>query len=192
MWMITYPPPARAPRCRRAPPYPKPCTLNPPRAFSLFEMTLMILVLGIVAAALVPPVAGNLTSPRLRTAANILASDLEFCASESIAQPNAPRAIIFDIPNNRYSLKDFNAGTTLKYPGDGQDYINDFSTGRNAQLSGVTLSSVVSGVTTPTTVTYDAYGKPQLISNLVITLAYNSQTLTVTMNPSTGDVTIGN
>src|SRR5438045_3147298 len=110
------------------------------RAFSLFEMTLVILILGTIAAALVEPVGTNLTSPRLRTAANVLASDLEFCASESIAQPNALRSVTFDLVHNKYTLVD-NTSTALKFPGDSQDYINDFSTGRNIQFAGVTLST---------------------------------------------------
>jgi prepilin-type N-terminal cleavage/methylation domain-containing protein len=160
------------------------------RGFSLFEMTLVVLILGIIAAALIPPIGNNLTSPRLRTAANVLATDLEYCASESIAQPGAPRSITFDLVNNKYTLKDVNAGTTLKFPGDGQDYINDFATGRNVQFAGVTITSVVAGVATPATIAFDAYGKPQLLNNLVITLSYNSRTLTVTLNSATGDVTI--
>jgi len=160
------------------------------RAFTLFEMTLVVLILGTIAAALVGPVGTNITSPRLRTAANVLASDLEFCASESIAQPSAPRSVTFDLTHNKYTLVD-NAGTTLKNPGDNMDYVNDFSTGRNVQFAGVTLSTVVSGVATPTTVTFDAYGKPQLTSDLVITLAYRGQTMTVTLKATTGDVTIG-
>lgn len=184
-----------APHRNRTPLYPKPYTLNPPspppppHAFTLFEMTLVVLIIGIIAAALVPPMGRNLTSPRLRTAANILATDLEFCASECIAQPSAPRTIAFDLANNCYTLAD-NTGTTLKFPGDGLDYVNDFSTGRNAQLAGVTISSVVAGAATPATVTFDPYGKPLLVSNLVITLSYSGQTLTVTVNAATGDVTI--
>src|SRR4051812_8141663 len=82
------------------------------RAFTLFEMTLVVLILGIVAAALIPPVGNNITSPRLRTAANVIACDLEYCASESIAQPTALRAITFDTVRNKYTLVD-NTGASL-------------------------------------------------------------------------------
>jgi prepilin-type N-terminal cleavage/methylation domain-containing protein len=160
------------------------------RAFTLFEVVLVILILGIVAAALVPPLGNNLYSPRLRTAANMLASDIDLCASESIAQPSAPRAVNFDTTGNKYTLLDFKALTTLKNPADSQDYVNDFSTGRNAQLAGVTLQSVLSGGNPVTTVAFDAYGRPLLAADLVITLACNSQILTVTVKSTTGDVSI--
>ena len=160
------------------------------RGFTLFELVLVVLILGIIAAALVPPIASNIRSPRLKTASNVLAADIEFCESECIAQPNAPRVISFSTANNTYTLLDFNAGTAITYPGDGTSYVNDFSTGRNAQLSGVTLTSVVSGGSAVALVTFNSYGKPLLTSDLVITLSYNSQTLTVTVNATTGDISI--
>ena len=160
------------------------------RAFTLFEIVLVVLILGIIAAALVPPLGNNLSSPRLRTAANVLAGDIDFCASECIAQPSAPRVITFDTANNKYTVLDFNASAPIKHPADSLDFINDFATGRNAQLAGVTLQSVVSGASPKTAVAFDAYGRPLLSSDLVITLAYHTQTLTVTVNASTGDVSI--
>ncbi len=170
--------PIQARRARRA------------RAFTFFEVVMVILILGIIAAALVPPLGNNLYSPRLRTAANVLAADIDFCASESIAQPSSPRAIAFNTTGNRYTLLDFKALTALKNPADSRDYVNDFSTGRNAQLAGVTLQSVVSGGNPVSTVAFDAYGRPLLAADLVITLAFNSQTLTVTVKATTGDVSI--
>jgi prepilin-type N-terminal cleavage/methylation domain-containing protein len=160
------------------------------RAFTLFEMVLVVLILGIVAAALVPPIGNNLYSPRLRTAANVLASDIDFCASESIAQPSAPRAVAFDTTRNKYRLVDFKALTILKHPADSQDYVNDFATGRNAQLAGVTIQSVLSGGNPVGTVAFDAYGRPLLPADLVITLAFHRQTLTLTVKSTTGDVSI--
>jgi prepilin-type N-terminal cleavage/methylation domain-containing protein len=160
------------------------------RAFTLFEIVLVVLILGIIAAALLPPLGSGLYSPRLRTAANVLAGDIDFCASECIAQPGATRAISFDTTANKYTVLDFNAAAPIKHPADSKDFINDFATGRNAQLAGVKLQSVVSGATPLTTVTFDAYGRPLLSSDLVITLLYNSQTLTVTVSSTTGDVSI--
>lgn len=163
---------------------------HPPRAFTLMEILTVVCILGIIAAALVPPLENNVLSPRLRTAANTLAADIDFCASECIAQPSAPRAITFSTSTNQYSLIDFNAGIPLKFPADGQPYTNDFSTGRNAQLSGVTLQSVTSGGTPVTSVTFDAYGRPLLTADLILTLAFKGNTLTVTVKYTTGDISI--
>jgi len=160
------------------------------RAFTLFEIVLILLVLGI-AATMVVPATNNLTSPRLKTAAIVLAADLEFCQSECIAQPAAQRAIVFNITNNKYTMTVFSTGVAIKNPGDGLDFVNDFATGRNAQLNGVTISSIVMGSSgTLTTLTYDAYGKPLITGDLVITLSYKGQTMSVTLKSGTGDVSI--
>jgi prepilin-type N-terminal cleavage/methylation domain-containing protein len=160
------------------------------RAFTLFELVLVSLILGIIAAALVPPVGANLYSSRLRTAANVLASDIDFCASECIAQPNAPRAITFDTTGNSYTLIDFNASAPIKYPADGANYTNDFASGRNAQLSGVRLQSILVGTTPRTSLAFDSYGRPLIPSDAVITLSFNGQTLTLQVSATTGDVSI--
>jgi prepilin-type N-terminal cleavage/methylation domain-containing protein len=160
-----------------------------PRAFTLFELVLVLLILGI-AASIVLPAAANASSPRLSTAANVLAADIDFCSSECIAQPNAPRAIVFSPAQNTYTVIDFNAGTAIDFPGDGLPYINDFATGRNAQLAGVSIASITMGGNTLSTLTFDAYGKPLITANLVITLTYAGTNMVVTVNNVTGDVTI--
>lgn len=163
------------------------------RGFTLFEVTLVLLILGTVAAALVPVVGGNIRSSRLRTAANVLAADLEYAASTCISRPKNPAAVSFDAVQNRYTVLDLNTGATLKHPMDGQDYVNDFASGRNANFADVAISSVAVGTASPTTaasITFDAYGKPTLAANLTITLTYKTQSLAVTVNSVTGDVTI--
>jgi prepilin-type N-terminal cleavage/methylation domain-containing protein len=161
-----------------------------PRGFTLFEMVLVVLVLGIVAAALVPPIGNNLYSPRLRTAANILAADIDFCASECIARPNTPRVITFDTMANRYSVIDFATSTPIKHPVDGLDFTNDFSTGRNAQLSGVRIQSIVSGSTPLSTLAFDSYGRPLLNADAVITLVFGGRTMALQVSATTGDISI--
>jgi Tfp pilus assembly protein FimT len=160
------------------------------RAFTLFEMVLVVLILGTVAAALVPPLGNNLYSPRLRTAANILAADIDYCASECIAQPNAPRAVTFDTTANRYSIIDFGASTPIKHPADGLDFTNDFATGRNAQLEGVRIQSAVSGGTPLPSLVFDCYGRPLINADATITLAFQGRTLALHVSATTGDVTI--
>jgi prepilin-type N-terminal cleavage/methylation domain-containing protein len=169
---------------------PRTTPTRPRHAFTLFELMLVVCILGIIAAALLPPIGANLYSARLRTAANVLAADIDFCSSECIAQPSAPLAINFDLQNNKYTVIQFGSGTAVKHPADGKDFINDFATGRNAQLSGVTLKSVLSGGVSTTSLTFDAYGRPLLTSDLVITLRFNNVDMVVTVKSTTGDVSI--
>jgi hypothetical protein len=123
-------------------------------------------------------------------AANVLAADIEYCASECIAQPSTPRAISFDVTHNRYSVMDFSTSTPLKHPLDGSNYTNDFSTGRNAQLAGVSIRSVTSDDTPLASLAFDPYGRPLLDHDVIITLAFQGSTLTLQVSATTGDVSI--
>lgn len=156
----------------------------------MVEILIVVAILGIVVAAAVPVVENNIRSPKLKTAANVLASDIEFTASECIGHPNDPRAIVFDTTHNKYTVEDFSSGQAINNPGDGLTFVNDFSTGRNAQLSGVSITGITMGGSTLTTLTFDAYGKPVTTADLVITLSYNGQTMTVTVKQTTGDTSI--
>jgi Tfp pilus assembly protein FimT len=161
-----------------------------PRAFTLFAIVLVLLILGIAAMMVVPAVGNNINSPRLKTAANLLASDIEFCQSECIGQPNAPRAVAVNTAANTYKLVVFSTSATIKHPGDGVDFLNDFSTGRTAKLSGVAITSVLVGSTALSTLTFDSYGRPLITGDLVITLSFGGQTMTVRVKNGTGDVSI--
>jgi prepilin-type N-terminal cleavage/methylation domain-containing protein len=177
----------------RATSIPAPYTAGRPefrRAFTLFELVLVVLIIGIAAAAIVPAIGNNLHSSELSTAANMLASDIDFCASTCISQPEAPCAITFDTTHNQYSVIDVNSGGVLTAPMDGLPYVNDFATGRNAQIAGVTITGLVMGSGTLTSLTFDPYGKPVTTADFVITLTYNGQSMSVTVSHLTGDVSI--
>lgn len=162
------------------------------RGFSVVELLIVVMIIGIIGMIAVPA-ASHLRAPRLRTAADILAADLEFCQSESIHEPSALRIVRFDVSNNRYWLAlAASQATPISHPADSLPYRNDFSTGRNRVLQGVRLVSI-SGVTCyPWNLAFDAYGKPQLTQSPVITLAADGKQITVTVDATTGDVTVGN
>ncbi len=162
------------------------------RAFTLFELSLCLMIIGIIAAALVPIIGNNIRSSRLRTAANVLAADIDYCSSICISRAKATNAaaISFDTAHNKYTLIDVASGATLKHPADSSDFVNDFATGRNAQYADVVLKSITAGSNPVTALTFDCYGKPAASADVVITLTYNMQTLTVTVKASTGDITI--
>jgi len=159
-------------------------------AFTLFEVVLTLLILGIAAAVVVPAVGNNTFSPRLKTSANVLASDIEYCASECIGNPSAPRAIVFDTTHNKYTLTVFSTGVAIKHPADSMDFVNDFATGRNNAFTGVVLTSATCAGANLSALTFDSYGKPIASADVIITLTYNGTSMTVTVNSSTGDVSI--
>ena len=165
------------------------CRPTKPRGFTLFEIVLVVLIVGIIGAVVVPA-AMNMGSPRLKTAANVLAADIEFCLSECVARPNDPRVVYFDTVNNKYSLVALNSSSIIAHPSDSQPYTNDFATGRNAGLTGVTLTSVAMGNTAMTVLTFDPYGKPILTTDLIITLTYQGQRMCVKVLATTGETSI--
>ena len=158
--------------------------------FTVFELTMVVMVIAIVAAILVPSVGNNLRSSRLSTAANVLAADIEYCSSECITRPSTPRAIVFDTTLNKYTVQDLNTSTIVSHPADSLPFVNDFTTGRNIQLQGVAIRSIAMGAGTLSVLTFDAYGRPSITADVIISLSYNNATMTVTVKKGTGDVTI--
>ena len=154
----------------------------------MFEMTLVVLIIGIMGAVLIPLMGNNLNYSRLPTAANVLAADIEFCSSECITHPTNPpsRQIVFDVDNNKYTIQDA-SGNTITHPSDSLPYVNDFSTGRNLRFEGVSIRQITGG---GAILTFDAYGRPLITEDMAIQLQYTTSTMTVTIQKGTGETTI--
>ena len=189
---------------------PPPITLGPRaihparRAYTLAELLIVVLIIGVIGLIAIPQTTG-MRSPRLKTAANVLAADLEFCQSQCINDPGNPYVVSFDTVNNAYALTTppvapAPTATPVNHPADGLPFRNDFATGRNAALAGVTLTSVTNvpngpgngGAAVPT-LAFSSFGVPQttLPQNLTITLTADGSQMVVTVDYATGDVSIG-
>ncbi len=159
-------------------------------AFTLFEIMLVIAIIGLIGLIAVPQFSGQ-SGMRLTTAANVLASDIEFCENECISHPDALRVIKFDTTNNRYWIAlASSTSVPISHPADSLPYLNDFATGRNVRLAGVSISAISIG-SGGTVITPDIYGCPGLATDATITLTNGTTTVTVTVNANSGDVTVG-
>lgn len=159
------------------------------RAFTLFELILVIVIVALIGMIALPELQGS-ANIRLTTAANALAADIEFCENECITHPDTLYVICFSSSSNRYWIALASSPTVpISHPEDALPYQNDFLTGRNVQLTGVSLSSVSIGAGL-TTLSPDAYGCPGLASDATITLSNGTLKITLTVNASTGDVSI--
>ena len=177
--------------------------VRPARAYSLAELLIVVLIIGMIGMVAIPQTTG-MHSPRLKTAANVLAADLEFCQSQCINDPGHPYVVSFDSTNNAYAittppLAPAPCATPVNHPADSMPFRNDFATGRNAALTGVTLTSVTNipngpgnpGTALPT-LAFNSFGVPSttLPQNLTITLTADNTQMLITVDYSTGDVSI--
>ncbi|NJL31937.1 MAG: prepilin-type N-terminal cleavage/methylation domain-containing protein [Phycisphaerales bacterium] len=113
------------------------------RAFTLVEVLVVVIIIGIAAAVVVPAMIrpGSL---HVQAATRIVIADLLYAQNDAIAQQK-PRRAVFDTANNRYRLTDA-AGNTLaaNWKGSGgSNYVVDFK--NDSRFQGVTLTTAQFG-----------------------------------------------
>lgn len=149
----------------------------------------VVLIMTIAAGLAVPLLKGSDES-KLRAAAKMLTADLEYTQSESIAHGDALRVVVFDSAAGSYRVATAAApATALTHPGDKQPYTTTFGAGRAASLSGVSISGYSLGGDAK--LGFGMYGQLDQATAATITLASGSRTLTLTLDPITGVVTLG-
>lgn len=159
------------------------------RAFSLVEMMVVIIILGIIANLSVA-MFGNVDTTKLRSAAELLEADLSMARVESLTHSDDLRVAVFDPSNHRYHLAAASApGTPLTNPADKQPYVVTFGAGRALKLDGVTISAVSLGGDNQ--LQFGQYGQLDQPNDATITLAAGSSTLTITLDAATGETTLG-
>lgn len=160
-------------------------------AFTLVEALIVALLLGIV-IGLAAPSMGDSGTLRLREAARMLAADLEFAQSESIAHGDDPRVVKFDTSNNRYWVAAASApDVPATDPSNRQPLLTVFGSGRAAEMTGVVIESVSLG---DSVLGFDAYGSPDEATDATIRLAVQAaggmQTLTVRVKAGSGEISV--
>jgi Tfp pilus assembly protein FimT len=151
----------------------------------------MLLVVGIMAimTALVIPMFKDGDVSKLRGAASVLMADLAYAQVESIAHGEDPRLVVFDTATSSYKIATTLAPTTaITNPIDKQPYEVVFGSRGARELSGVTISSYSLGG--DAVLQFGAYGELDQATAATITLGCNSKTITVTVDPTTGDTSV--
>ncbi|MBN1510215.1 MAG: GspH/FimT family pseudopilin [Sedimentisphaerales bacterium] len=165
----------------------------PGGGFTLIEMILVVLIIGI-AAAVVVPMMSSASSMQIRAAANVVAADLEYAKSMAISRGQA-YTVDFSPSTERYWVLDGPSGNVVPHPvKKGFDYMVDFR--NDGRLDQVQIVSTNLG--TYNKVTFDYLGSPYdssggpLNSAGTIILQAGNMTKTVTIEAVTGFISVSN
>lgn len=155
--------------------------------FTLVELIVVIVILGI-AAAIVVPMASSASGMQLRAAANMVAADLEYAKSLAIGTGQKHSWEFVD--SKSYKIVDA-SGATVEHPVKNSPYVVNFS--GDGRLDQVSITSV--DFDGGNIVGFDYLGTPSnsssgLVSEGVITLTAGGVSKTVRVQPVTGFVTI--
>lgn len=155
---------------------------------TLVEVTLALLVLAIAGAMVVPMVRGT-QSTQLRSAARLLAADIDYARVQTITHNDDPRILVLDEDGSRYHLALASAPTEpLTDPAMGGEYVTRFGVGRGRRLDAVTIAE---HNLDDNELAFGMYGELERTDHATITLAAGDRRLTVTVDSDNGEVTIG-
>jgi Tfp pilus assembly protein FimT len=144
------------------------------RAFSIFELLIVSLIMGILAAVAAPKFYDSLLFHRVESAARRVKADLELARTQA-RLTSASQSITFT--NSTYTLANVK---NLDKPS--AVYTLDL------KQQPFALDSAVANFSGASTVSFDGYGMPSSGGTVVVTA--KSHQCTVTLNGTTGDVTI--
>jgi len=155
-----------------------------------FIDTMMAVALLAILALIALPAVGPDQPLRVISAATVLASDIEFAQSASLASPSDPVVVRFDGAGARYWLaRASSPETPIERPGRpaGTPYLVQFGAGDALYLAGVSCATtnVPDGV-----LAFDAFGRLDQLGDATVTLANDSGSAAVQVSASTGSVAL--
>jgi len=159
-------------------------------AFTLVEILIVIVLIGI-AAMVVVPLASSAAGMQIRSAANMVAADLEYAKSMAVSRGQV-FSVVFDKNTESYRIEDQN-GNVIAHPvKKDQDYVVNF---QNEGLEKVDIVDVDFDSTNE--VKFDYLGSPynkngSPLNRGRVTLQAGTTTATVTVEPVTGFISIQN
>ncbi|OHB55159.1 MAG: hypothetical protein A2173_00300 [Planctomycetes bacterium RBG_13_44_8b] len=158
--------------------------------FTLVEVLIVLVVIGI-AAMIAVPMMSSAASMQIRSAANMVAADLEYAKSMAISRGQS-YSVVFET-GKKYHIEDQD-GNVIAHPiKKGFNYVIDFE-GDN-RLDRVEIDDVVFNPDASQTITFNYLGSPYSgttnpLNSGAITLQAGEITKTVHVEPVTGYISI--
>jgi prepilin-type N-terminal cleavage/methylation domain-containing protein len=157
--------------------------------FTIIELLIVVVIIAIAALVAIPMMT-SADSFQIRSAANMIAADLEY--AKTIAISRGQRfSVVFDKTTESYRIED-ESGAVIAHPvKKGFDYIIDFQ--NDSRLNKVDIEDV--NFDTTSEVTFDYLGSPydgddNPLNSGVISLRAGQMTVTVNIEPVTGFISI--
>lgn len=166
------------------------CDLRARGGFTLAELLLVVLIIAI-AAMIAVPMMGSMDSMQIRSAANMIAADLEYAKSMAISRQQN-YSVVFNPAGDYYEVHDSNG--IIKHPvKKGFDYKVDFSS--DSRLDKVVIDDADFDPGSSNTIIFDYLGSPYSgtsnpLNSGTISIRAGDFMETINVEPVTGFISI--
>jgi prepilin-type N-terminal cleavage/methylation domain-containing protein len=167
------------------------------RAFTLVEILMVVMILGMASAIIVPQISQR-DDLKVTSAAREVMADIIYAQNRAIVTQTR-QFVKFDIANKQYTLlSSFPTETILTHPVSKDPYISTFGSASKTGLKEITLVSAVFN-NTQAVLGFDQLGTPLAVAPDGTSAALTSGTivvqcgnypLTITIEPYTGELTV--